>query len=71
MKLSEVIYSFATAAGPGEFSADAEILRERAGNNVWFAGEATDSEGWHATTIGAWNSGQNAATSIISALRIK
>ena len=37
-------YSFAKV-GRGEFSADAEILRERSGSNVWFAGEATYSEG--------------------------
>lgn len=62
-------YSFATV-GQGEFSVDAEILRERAGNNVWFAGEATDSGRWRATN-GAWDSGKNAAIKMISALRMK
>jgi monoamine oxidase len=51
-------YSFA-AVDQGNFAADAKILGKRIGN-LWFAGEATNFEGWHATTIGAWNTGHDA-----------
>ena len=32
-------------------------LREPLGNKVWFAGEATNTAEWHATSVGAWDTG--------------
>ena len=49
------------------FSDDAESLKERVGN-VWFAGEAMGGE-WHATTVGAWQTGEEAADEMISVLK--
>ena len=48
------------------FSDDAKSLKERVGN-VWFAGEAMGGE-WHATTVGAWKSGEEAANDMISSV---
>lgn len=49
------------------FLDDAENLKERVGN-VWFAGEATNLDDWHATTVGAWDSGEIAASEMVSIL---
>ena len=59
-------YAFAKVGQ--NFAADAEVLCERTGS-LWFAGEATNVEGWHATTVGAWNTGEVTATSMVSTLK--
>jgi len=41
------------------FNDDASRLKERVGN-VWFAGEATDLYELHGTTVGAWDTGEEA-----------
>ncbi len=56
-------YSFEVAGGACSRSA----LRERVGN-VWFAGEATNRDGWYGTTVGAWDTGKVAATDIVEFL---
>ncbi|KAL9186724.1 hypothetical protein ACHAXT_005962 [Thalassiosira profunda] len=50
-----------------DFNDDAANLREPVGN-VWFAGEATNTDGWHATTLAAWESGERAADEMASVL---
>mmetsp|Transcript_27717 Transcript_27717/g.58877 ORF Transcript_27717/g.58877 Transcript_27717/m.58877 type:complete len:117 (-) Transcript_27717:215-565(-) len=50
------------------FADDASNLKEREGN-VWFAGEATNTDGWYATTVGAWDTGEEAAREMISFLK--
>ena len=50
------------------FNDDAADLKERVGN-VWFAGEATNLDGWHGTTAGAWDTGEEAAKDMASALK--
>ena len=42
-----------------KFNDDASSLRKRVGN-VWFDGEATTLDVWHATTAGAWDTGEEA-----------
>ncbi|EJK73350.1 hypothetical protein THAOC_05030, partial [Thalassiosira oceanica] len=51
-------YSFATVGR--EFASDAAVLKESIGG-LWFAGEATNEDGWHSTTVGAWQSGEDVA----------
>jgi len=55
-------YSFEVAGGACSRSA----LRERVGD-VWFAGEATNSD-WYATTVGAWDAGKVAAKDMVEFL---
>jgi len=50
------------------FINDASNLKERVGN-VWFAGEATNLDGWHATSVGAWDTGEDAGQDMASALK--
>ena len=50
-----------------DFNDDAANLREPVGN-VWFAGEATNTDGWHATTLAAWESGESEAEEMASVL---
>ena len=49
------------------FQDDASNLRQSV-NSLWFAGEATDSDGWHASTIGSWTTGEEAANDMASSL---
>lgn len=56
-------YSFEVAGG----SCSRSALRERVGN-VWFAGEATNVDGWYGTTVGAWDTGKIAAKDIVEFL---
>ena len=58
-------YSFNTYGR--DFYEDAANLKARVGN-VWFAGEATNVDGWHATTAGAWDTGSDAAEDMLSFL---
>eukprot|EP00557_Chaetoceros_sp_GSL56_P000747 CAMPEP_0176497800 /NCGR_PEP_ID=MMETSP0200_2-20121128/11941_1 /TAXON_ID=947934 /ORGANISM="Chaetoceros sp., Strain GSL56" /LENGTH=603 /DNA_ID=CAMNT_0017895885 /DNA_START=290 /DNA_END=2101 /DNA_ORIENTATION=+ len=51
-------------------TADATNLGQNM-NRLWFAGEATDTEGWHGTTIGAWNTGKYAALDILAFLELE
>ena len=51
-----------------DFYDDAYLLSKRVGS-VWFAGEATDSNGWAATTSGAWDSGTRTANEVSKALQ--
>ena len=39
------------------YSEDASNLKEPLGNKIWFSGEATNTDEWHATTVGAWDTG--------------
>jgi monoamine oxidase len=48
-------------------TADTAILAKNI-NHLWFAGEATNTQGWHATTIGAWDTGRDAALDILAFL---
>jgi monoamine oxidase len=50
------------------FHEDAANLQERTGS-LWFAGEVTSGEGWHATTIGGWMSGEKAAKDMTTVLK--
>lgn len=50
-----------------KFEEDASILKERVGP-LWFAGEATSDNGWQSTTIGAWQTGKEAAEDMISSM---
>ncbi len=50
------------------FADDASNLKERVGN-VWFAGEATNTAGWYGTTVGAWDTGEEAAREMSSFLK--
>ena len=58
-------YSYSKAGR--SFASDAENLKERVGN-LFFAGEATNVDEWHATTVGAWGTGELAADDMASAL---
>lgn len=51
-------------------TADTAILGEKV-NRLWFAGEATNTEGWHATTIGAWDTGKSVALDILTFLELE
>lgn len=54
---------------PGrDFYEDASYLQQSIGNSLYFAGEATAGQ-WYATVIGAWETGQEAAGGMMSALR--
>ena len=48
------------------FATDAAKLKETIDNKVWFAGEATNLDEWHATTVGAWETGEEAAGDMLS-----
>ena len=50
------------------FADDAKNLGQRVGN-VWFAGEATNLDEWHSTTVGAWVTGEDASKDMESALK--
>ena len=50
------------------FNDDASRLKERVGN-VWFAGEATNLDEWHGTTVGAWDTGEEAGQDMVAALK--
>ena len=49
-----------------KFATDAANLKETIDNKVWFAGEATNLDEWHATTVGAWETGEEAAGDMLS-----
>jgi len=51
------------------YSEDASNLKEPLGNKVWFAGEATNTDEWHATSVGAWDSGEQAGQDMASVLK--
>ena len=55
------VYTFKTVGR--DFVDDSQKLRRRVGN-VFFAGEAT-SDGWYGSTVGAWESGEEAAEDMI------
>lgn len=57
-------YSYATVGGAGAFAAMAEPLRD----TLFFAGEATDATGHHATVQGAVASGRRAAGEALARL---
>lgn len=50
------------------FADDAANLKERVGNNLFFAGEATNLDEWHATTVGAWKTGTEAANEMLASV---
>ena len=50
------------------FQDDASNLRQSV-NSLWFAGEATDSDGWHGTTIGSWTTVEEMANDMVSSLK--
>ncbi len=49
-----------------DFGKDSDDLRRRVGK-LWFAGEAT-TRSWHGTTVGAWETGRDAAQEMAKAL---
>ena len=49
-----------------KFATDAANLKETIDNKVWFAGEATNLDELHATTVGAWETGEEAAGDMLS-----
>jgi len=51
------------------YSEDASNLREPIGNKAWFAGEATNTDEWHATSVGAWDSGEQVGQDMVSVLK--
>ena len=51
-----------------KFATDAANLKETIDNKVWFAGEATNLDEWHATTVGAWETGEEAAGDMLSSV---
>jgi len=50
------------------FNDDASRLKERVGN-IWFAGEATNLDTWQGTTVGAWDTGEEAGQDMVAALK--
>jgi len=52
------------------FQRDAAELKRTIKEHIWFAGEATNLESWHGTTIGSWNTGDVAARDIIRNLNV-
>ena len=50
------------------FVNDANNLKEKFGN-IWFSGEATNTEGWLGTTIGAWDTGEVAARDMAESIK--
>jgi len=50
------------------FFNDASKLKEKFGN-IWFSGEATNTEGWFGTTVGAWNTGEEAGRSMAESIK--
>lgn len=60
--------SYSFGKSDRSFQDDASNLKERVGN-VWFAGEATNLAGWQATTVGAWDTGEEAAQDMASFLK--
>ena len=51
-----------------KFATDAANLKETIDNKVWFAGEATNLDELHATTVGAWETGEEAAGDMLSSV---
>ena len=50
------------------FNDDAANLKEKLGN-VWFGGKATNTDWLHATTVGAWDTGEEAAQGVVAILK--
>ncbi len=50
------------------FFNDASELKEKFGN-IWFSGEATNTEGWLGTTVGAWDTGEEAARDMAKSIK--
>ena len=58
-------YSFSKFGG--NFNDETENLKERV-DNVWFVDGATSLDGWPVTTVGAWDTGEEAAHNMSSVL---
>ena len=50
------------------FVSDANKLMEKFGN-IWFSGDATNTEGWLGTTVGAWDTGELAARDMAESVK--
>lgn len=53
-----------------DFTDDSAKLKKKVGR-LWFAGEATAGDDRHASTVGAWRTGQDAAEDIVRTLKGK